>query len=199
MKQSPKMSADKRQAQLIKAAHKIITKKGYQTATMDEIARAARLTKGALYFHFKSKEDLFLEVVRDYWKNMTEPIYQLVENADSMEDFLEKSIRYMFELVEKERYFSIAFWQQSFKITRIRNYWISEHERLMTAISKYIEKNSSLSLDESYSFVNILGALMDGMIVRQQMCKDCVNIPQMADEIINLSYLYLQKNERTRK
>lgn len=38
---------------------------GYQGTTIDRIARAAGVTKGALYYHFKDKEDLLFAAVRD--------------------------------------------------------------------------------------------------------------------------------------
>lgn len=38
---------------------------GYQATSVDRIARAAGLTKGALYYHFKDKEDLLLEAVKN--------------------------------------------------------------------------------------------------------------------------------------
>ena len=37
--------------------------KGLPTATMDEIADAAELSKGTLYLYYKSKEDLYLGVM----------------------------------------------------------------------------------------------------------------------------------------
>ena len=38
---------------------------GYQATSVDRIAKAAGLTKGALYYHFKDKEDLLLEAVKN--------------------------------------------------------------------------------------------------------------------------------------
>jgi AcrR family transcriptional regulator len=38
---------------------------GYQGTTIDMIARAAGVTKGALYYHFKDKQDLLFAAVRD--------------------------------------------------------------------------------------------------------------------------------------
>ncbi|WP_435357895.1 TetR family transcriptional regulator [Morganella morganii] len=52
-------SARTRQALLI-SAHGLFIEKGYQSVSIDEIARDARVTKGAFYHHFKSKSDLLL-------------------------------------------------------------------------------------------------------------------------------------------
>ncbi|MFD0267601.1 ScbR family autoregulator-binding transcription factor [Streptomyces sp. NPDC127106] len=43
---------------LVSAAAELFDRKGYVNATLGEITGAARLTKGALYFHFASKGEL---------------------------------------------------------------------------------------------------------------------------------------------
>lgn len=43
---------------ILSAAAKIFEERGYQAATISEILTSAGVTKGALYFHFQSKEDL---------------------------------------------------------------------------------------------------------------------------------------------
>jgi AcrR family transcriptional regulator len=48
---------------LLEAAERIFLKSGYRGATLDAIAAEAGFTKGAVYWHFRSKEDLFLELL----------------------------------------------------------------------------------------------------------------------------------------
>jgi TetR/AcrR family transcriptional repressor of nem operon len=43
---------------LLDAAMQVIRTQGYSATTVDDICRAAALTKGAFFHHFKSKEDL---------------------------------------------------------------------------------------------------------------------------------------------
>ena len=50
-------------ARLIEAANAVIAEKGFQSASMDEIAARAGVTKGSIYSNFASKEALFLAVV----------------------------------------------------------------------------------------------------------------------------------------
>ena len=47
-----------RRNSILKAARKIILSKGYEKTTMDDIARAAQLSRGLLYVYFKDKDDI---------------------------------------------------------------------------------------------------------------------------------------------
>ena len=47
------------------AALKLIATKGYANASLEEIANTAGFTKGAVYYHFKSKKRLILEILHD--------------------------------------------------------------------------------------------------------------------------------------
>lgn len=48
---------------ILDAARKLFTEKGFQDTSVDDIAEAAGVTKGAVYHHFDSKIDLFTEVL----------------------------------------------------------------------------------------------------------------------------------------
>jgi AcrR family transcriptional regulator len=52
-------------AKLLKAAGAVFARRGYHAATLDEIAQRAGVSKGALYYNFASKEDLFLALLSD--------------------------------------------------------------------------------------------------------------------------------------
>jgi len=54
--------AEQRRAQIVEAALACFADKGYRSATMDDIVRASGLSKGSLYWHFRSKEEVFLAV-----------------------------------------------------------------------------------------------------------------------------------------
>ena len=53
--------------QILKAAMKIFVVNGYSDTKMDDIAFGAGLSKGAVYHHYKSKNELFLSLI-DYWE-----------------------------------------------------------------------------------------------------------------------------------
>ena len=49
----------KRRRQIIEAAIKLFARKGFHSATMRELSRAARISHGNIYDYFGSKEDIF--------------------------------------------------------------------------------------------------------------------------------------------
>lgn len=50
-------------ARLVEAALNVFAFEGYEHATVDDIARAAGLSKGAFYFNFNTKEEVLLELL----------------------------------------------------------------------------------------------------------------------------------------
>ena len=56
---------DRTRADLLAAAEQLVAARGFEGASVGDIAAAAGYTKGALYAHFGSKGDLFLELARE--------------------------------------------------------------------------------------------------------------------------------------
>jgi AcrR family transcriptional regulator len=53
-------------AELIAAAAKMFAQRGFHGASIEQIAREAGFSTGAVYWHFSGKDDLFLAVFEDY-------------------------------------------------------------------------------------------------------------------------------------
>ena len=55
-----KESKDKRMAEIIQAAVDEFLEKGYESASMEGIAKRTGISKGGLYYHFKGKDEILL-------------------------------------------------------------------------------------------------------------------------------------------
>ena len=55
--------AERKRDEIVRAGLKVFAHKGYAGATMDDIALELEATKGLLYYHFKTKEDLLHEIL----------------------------------------------------------------------------------------------------------------------------------------
>jgi len=59
---------------LIEAAGAIIAQKGFDRASLEDIATLAGMTRGAVYGNFKNKEELFLALIETHWKPIIPPL-----------------------------------------------------------------------------------------------------------------------------
>lgn len=67
----PRISQQRRLEQVervLQAAARCFGGRGYHKATVEEIAREARLSKGAIYTYFASKEEIFLRLNERRWE-----------------------------------------------------------------------------------------------------------------------------------
>jgi AcrR family transcriptional regulator len=66
---------------LLDAAEAVFAEKGFTAATLDDIAQSAGYTKGAIYKHFATKEDLFLAVSDRYWRRYFDNFAEVMSTA----------------------------------------------------------------------------------------------------------------------
>lgn len=60
MAKKTKEEAEKTKQSIFDAALKVFERKGFVSTTLNDIAKEAGVTRGAIYWHFKNKTDLFL-------------------------------------------------------------------------------------------------------------------------------------------
>lgn len=75
---------------IIDEAFKLFLDHSYEAVSISDISQAIGFTKGALYHHFKNKEELFKSVVDKY---LIMPEVDVEVNSISLVEFLEESLR----------------------------------------------------------------------------------------------------------
>lgn len=88
---------------ILQKAFELIYEKGYQTTSVDEIIATTQVTKGAFYYHFKTKDEMGLAIINELMKpsfkktfidplqnteNPLDSIYELIDNLLMKNDFL---------------------------------------------------------------------------------------------------------------
>jgi AcrR family transcriptional regulator len=66
---------------LVIAAARVLGERGYEGATLSRIGAAAGILPGSLYHHFKSKEDLFITVHAEGFKQLNEAVDSALAGA----------------------------------------------------------------------------------------------------------------------
>ena len=82
---------------ILMAAVKVLTNKGYYSSTMDDIVAESKMSKGAIYHYYSSKKDVYLAVI-DMWENQTQELLAPAVDEDSSA----KAIKKLFNLLAKQ-------------------------------------------------------------------------------------------------
>jgi AcrR family transcriptional regulator len=97
----PRLKAPQRREQLMEVATKLFARNGYEATTTAAIALAAGVTEPILYRHFKSKQELFVAIVKavsdrtmKHWQDLiagvSDPAEQIRRIAAEMPSHMEK-------------------------------------------------------------------------------------------------------------
>lgn len=73
---------------LLRSAEQIFVRNGYERAELGEIAALAGRTKGAIYAHFKSKEDIFLALIEERATRYRAQMAEILAQSTSVEENL---------------------------------------------------------------------------------------------------------------
>ena len=93
----------KKKEDILRSASLVISRNGYQNATMEDIAAELLMTKGALYYYFKNKEEILYschDLILSAAMEQMEAIYQ--EELSSM-DKMKKAIKIHLDIAIREK------------------------------------------------------------------------------------------------
>ncbi|MFL6428969.1 MAG: TetR/AcrR family transcriptional regulator [Acidobacteriaceae bacterium] len=131
---------------LLKAAEKIFVCDGYEGAELGEIAALAGRTKGAIYAHFKSKEDIFLALLEQHITRYRTHMTEMLATSTSIEENL-AALRQFYLRLTEDHPWALLFLE--FKLFAIR------HPESKERLQKHFGELMSGSQEKRY--VQLLG------------------------------------------
>jgi AcrR family transcriptional regulator len=88
---------DTRREQILDAARKMFVSQGYENSSVDDIARAAGLSKGSIYWYFRSKLEILLALADQCMDEHRNEVVRLAEMDQYGPEALYKSHRHLIE------------------------------------------------------------------------------------------------------
>jgi AcrR family transcriptional regulator len=93
------LPSDDKRRQILNAASRIFMAKGYEGASMSDIAQEAGVSKGTLYVYFTNKEALFGAAVQQYSRDHAAHIFDSLSPGIALDEALRACGRRYMELV----------------------------------------------------------------------------------------------------
>lgn len=88
---------------ILKTALSIFSAKGYSAATLEDVAKAAKMTRGAIYWHFKSKADLYNTLVEEVSARGAAVVQGAVAEGGTLLEILRRVFVRQCALIEEDK------------------------------------------------------------------------------------------------
>src|SRR3954462_9951148 len=92
-----------RRAELLAAAAEVFAERGYAATTVREVADAAGILGGSLYYHFDSKESMADEILRTFLGDLWNAYDEVIEARLSAAETLAAIVQASFACIERHR------------------------------------------------------------------------------------------------
>ena len=100
--QVQRLDGDARRREILAAARKLFSERGYSAVSTTELANEAGVARGLINHYFGTKRELYVEVVREMVRFRSQPVPEYVDGATPRQR-LEESIERWLEMVARNR------------------------------------------------------------------------------------------------
>jgi AcrR family transcriptional regulator len=169
---------------ILSVALELFAKKGYHAASISQIAKKAKISKGLMYNYFASKEKLLDEIIQEGFNSITELEYEAkrgVNPKEQLEEFI--------DAVLDNLYSNFTYWQlylallvhpevqKKFekKMQQFRDEFV---KALASLFRKLKVKNPEL---EAF----LLGTFFDGLVLNFMVAEDLFPIKKIKEALIS--------------
>jgi len=99
---------------IVRTAERLFAQRGFASTGMRAIAKAAQVSIGAIYHHFKSKEDILERIIRDELDRRRQVVAELKAAGLPVKDQIQKMVEMHFSLLKDKRNSARLFFRERF-------------------------------------------------------------------------------------
>ena len=144
---------DEQRAHILGAARQVFARKGFHQTSIKDIMEEAKVSNGAIFTYFKTKDEMILEIIRENLGQIIQRINEIVASSDHID--LEETLLALLEMVRQislgpGRAMSMHVWSLSMVNPDVENH-TREHchqiHRSLEDLVKRFQKAGALSMD----------------------------------------------------
>jgi AcrR family transcriptional regulator len=133
-------------ARLLKAAGEVFAERGYDRASLDDVAAAAGLTKGAVYSSFASKDELFYALMRERIGERLDLVAEAVERQATVGDITRDAASAVAKLISSQadwHLLFIEFWARAVRDPDLSKEFARERRSVRGLIARVLQERAA--------------------------------------------------------
>ncbi len=131
---------------LLLAAGEVFAQRGYDRASLDDVAAAAGLTKGAVYSSFAGKDDLFYALMRERIDERLALVTEAVERQTTVSDMTRDAGSGLAQLMSSQRDWHllfIEFWARAVRDPELHDEFARERRSVRGLVAQFLEARAA--------------------------------------------------------
>lgn len=126
--------AEATRSMILHKAFELIYVKGYQTTSIDDIIATTQVTKGAFYYHFKTKDEMGLAIINEVLKPTLASSF--IEPLQGEQDPLNAIYNLMDSLLMKNEFLKVEYGCPASNFTQEMTPWNSEFNKALNELTR---------------------------------------------------------------
>jgi AcrR family transcriptional regulator len=192
--------SEERKDQIIEAATRVFSRRGFSNARMDDIVVESGLSKGALYWYFDSKDAIIVSILDRIFDYETAHVRAILEREDSAKAKLEVFVDTMISDIDKMKPLMpifFDFWSLSVRKKTINQAIKRYYQNFINLIEPIIEQGIE---NDEFRPVNVqetvvaIGAMYEGTILFHIYFSDVVDFEKQFRTNMDLILQGLMRN-----
>ncbi len=142
---------EQRREQIRVAAYRCFRDTGYHDTSVDVICEKAGISKGSLYWHYTSKQEIFVDILETWSREVTDEMFEQFERAVLDEDYVGAVTRALHREMRRGRLIVplwLEFNLQARREPEVRNVLAKFYRRARIAIAEMLRPVAAGRLDD---------------------------------------------------
>lgn len=179
--------------ELMEAAVSLFGEKGYNATTILEITERAGYAKGNFYRYWKSKDDIFLEIMEQRLKDYRKTRQDGLDNAKSIDDLMEVIVDFLETIIDDKNWSKVflEFTMHAFSDEKLKKKLNSSNYRLSTDLFAQILSPFYKDYFRAKKLGALVTAIFEGFLIQQALGTQVIDKKDLREAIIILANNFL--------
>lgn len=187
-----KSKAQRSRDKILRAATSVFAEKGFEAASMDDIVQASGVSKGGIYWHFKSKDEMIAAVFRELFEQEIEQMAALVVAGGSASERLAQIMRASVadvQVLDAELPFTLEIYAQAARQEALgevlQAYFSRYHAMLTELVAQGVAQGEFRPVDPADTALTLM-SLFEGLLLLWVFSHDALDLSRQVEASLSL-------------